>query len=151
MSDLRTQMGLSGQMGTAKPFRPLGSKEALVSALTVQVENKPQLLRAMRPFRAMVSGVPTDISANARLVLLGLFDCFRKHSHVKEGIADDILWGFQQSGYDLKRVAYGLVDLKRAGYLDFQAPDGAFVDEHSTQLKDCWVRYTDKILDLVYS
>jgi hypothetical protein len=70
---------------------------------------------------------------------------------VKEGIADDLLWGFQQCGMDPTITAYGLVDLRRDGYIRFETPDGINTDEQNTKLAHCWVRYTDKIMNMVYS
>lgn len=127
------------------------SKEIMNMNMTAVVENKPQLLKPLRPFMSMVSSVPTDLSPNASYTLEGLFACFTKQGHVKEGIADDILFGFGASEYDLRRVVFGLVDLKRAGYIFFQDDEGNIVDENSDNLKKCWVRYTDKLLSLVYS
>lgn len=99
----------------------------------------------------MVCSIPPDLPENARYVLAGIFDCFAKQKVVKEGITKDILWGFEVSGHNLERVAYGLIDLKRTGYIKFFTPDNVETNEHCSNLQECWVRYEKKLLDLVYS
>lgn len=79
-----------------------------------------------------------------------LLDCFTKAKEVREGIVMDILWGFEVSGHSPVDTAYGLVDLKRAGYVGFEAPDGTEVDEHSQFLSQCWLTYKPKLLEVVF-
>lgn len=124
-------------------------KEILTTAVGAVVENKPQLLRPIRP-NGKNFKVPEELSTNAKFVLDGLFRCFLKKGYIKEGVVSDILWGFiEVSEWPAQRVAFGLVDLKRAGYISFVAPDNIVVDEHCTNLKDCWVRYEPPLLALV--
>jgi hypothetical protein len=148
--DLLKDLGLSGEV-ERYPGRPSWAKELTSTSVTAYVDNKPQLLKPVRPFVQVVSSIPDDLSSNAKHVLLAFYDVFKRASFVKEGIADDIIWGFCNCGMDPSAVAYGLVDLKRAGYIRFETPDGIETDEHNSKLSQCWVRYTDKIMNLVYS
>jgi hypothetical protein len=126
-------------------------KEALTTSITAVVENKPQLLRPMRPFLGVSEKNFGDLTENGRYVLEGLYACFQKQGYVKEGITQDIFFGFEVSGYDLSRVAFGLIDLKRAGYIFFTDDAGVTIDEHSDNLKNAWVRYTKKLLNPIQS
>jgi hypothetical protein len=148
--ELMKQLGINGDL-EEHPDRPGWAKEMLSTSVTAFVDNKPQLLRPMRPFVQMATMMPSDLSNNARIVLLALLDVFKRAGYVKEGIADDLLWGFQQCGMDPTITAYGLVDLRREGYIRFETPDGINTDEQNTKLAHCWVRYTDKIMNMVYS
>lgn len=112
------------------------------------VDPTPQILRPIRPAGHHLV-LPLDLTNNAKLVVDGLFKCFMKNGFIKEGLVVDILWGFDVSEYDLNRVAYGLIDLKRAGYIAFIAPDNTETDEHCTQLSKCWVKYKPKFLALI--
>ena len=80
----------------------------------------------------------------------GLLDCFSKAGEVKEGVAKDVLWGFEVSGHSPVDVIYGLVDLKRAGFIGFETPDGIETDEHNDNLKECWVTYKKKFMEIVF-
>lgn len=133
--------------------RLAGAGEVLSTAVTAQVDTTPQILRPIIPFSAakVLEGA-SELSANALLVLNDLLSCFKKEKYVKEGALNDLIWGFVDvCGRDPTRVAHGLVDLKRAGYVGFRAPDGAEVDEHCTRLNECFVFYTQRLTDLVCS
>jgi hypothetical protein len=124
-------------------------REVTGASISAIVENKPQILRPIRPDGKNFV-IPAELTTNAKFVLDGLFACFRKHKFIKEGVVSDILWGFVDvSAWPADRVAYGLVDLKRAGYISFVSPDNVVVDENCTKLKDCWVRYEAPLLALV--
>jgi hypothetical protein len=113
------------------------------------VENVPQLLRPVRP-NGKNFAIPQSLPTNAKFVLDGLYRCFLKKGYIKEGVVSDILWGFiDVSEWPAERVAFGLVDLKRAGYISFVAPDNVVVDEHCSNLRHCWVRYEAPLLALV--
>lgn len=147
MTDLIKEMGVEGKLqqnpDTYKPF----VKETTAAAITVQVDTTQQLLRPIRPAATFTMPVTTE---NGRYVLEGLWKCFKKAGFVKEGLIKDLLWGFVDvCGYTPEKVAYGLVDLHRAGYVKFIAPDNAEVDEHATRLGECWLKYTDKLIALV--
>lgn len=131
------------------PKTTVPGKEILTTSVGAVVENKPQLLRPVRP-NGKNFKIPPELTTNAKMVLDGLFRCFCKKGHIKEGVVSDILWGFVDvSEWPAERVAFGLVDLKRAGYISFVAPDNVVVDENCSNLKDCWVRYEAPLLELV--
>ena len=151
MSDLIKKMGLKGSV-QKRPKPPTSPKEIMSSSMTATVDNNPQILRPLRPYTAMVGDIPPDLSEKGKLVLIALFSCFEKSGFVKEGVITDLIWGFVDvSQMDPVVVAHGLVDLKRAGYVEFKSPAGEKVDEHSSNLKDCFLCYTPKLLDLVHS
>lgn len=105
----------------------------------------------MGPLGNMWARVPTgELSENAKLVLWSLLSCFEKAGDVREGLVKDVLWGFQVSGHEPEKVAYGLVDLKRAGFVGFETPDGVETDEHCSHLADCWLTYKPRLLDVLY-
>ena len=116
--------------------------------LEATVDSKPQELRVLRPYSQSQSHIPTDMPAEAQIVMHALFDCFDKQKEVKEGVIVDLVWGFQQSGISDALTVGGLAQLEERGYVKFQAPDNAFVDIKSTQIDKAWVRYQKKLLDV---
>lgn len=120
--------------------------------LTAEVDMTPQPLRKLRSSfvaRASVNPLLPDV---ARLTLALLFDCFEKAGNVQEGLIGDVLWGFEQTINPVPpEVTFqGLNQLRLFGYLKFQAPDGTFIDPTSDQIGKAWVRYEQKLLEMVY-
>lgn len=152
--NLSRVMGLSQDQIRPSPqlILPGDMRGRPVASVEATVEISPQKLRTkvMRPFEEACWSIPMDISENARKVMRCLIDCFTKAGEVREGIVKDVLWGFEVSGHSPVDTAYGLVDLKRAGYVGFEAPDGTEVDEHSQFLAQCWLTYKRKLLDIVF-
>jgi hypothetical protein len=142
-------MSLPGTLEkTPKTPLPRG-KEVTGFSVTATVENKPQLLRMIRPTGRNFQ-VPPELSVCAKFVLTYLFACFVEKGYIKEGLVDDFLYGAVGiKGNPSEKIAHGLVDLRRAGYISFVAQDNIEVDEHCSNLKDCWLRYNQKLLDLV--
>lgn len=95
--------------------------------------------------------VPTaSLTDNAKHILWGLMHCFENAGDAREGLVKDIIWGFQVSGYEPEQVAYGLVDLKRAGLVGFETPDGVETDENCSNLAECWLTYKKPLLEILY-
>ena len=44
----------------------------------------------------------------------------------------------------------GLQQLENLGYLKFQAKDGSYVSAESDKIFSAWVRYTPKLMEMVY-
>ena len=126
-------------------------KEFSSSSMTAYVENKPQILRPIKPYGSAVASIPPNLSQPSVEVLHALFSCFEKQGYVKEGLVKDLIWGFVDiAGMAPQKIAYGLFDLAREGFIRFQAPDGSYVGEDCKFFKDCTICYTKKLLDLVY-
>jgi hypothetical protein len=130
---------------------PEGCTPSNVFTTEAVVDTTPQPLRTLRPFVASCLQIPATAPTVAQDVLVALFDCFAKQSEVKEGLIGDILWGFEQSGVPGELTARGLIHLEKAGYIKFQAPDGAFVKFEDDRAVSAWIRYQPKLLDMVYN
>lgn len=121
--------------------------------LEAVIDPTPQPLLKLRPYHKMALDIPALLSDEAKIVLHLLFECFDKAGFVAEGMIGDLMWGFQQvtppthPSLTLK----GIFDLEAAGYIKFQAKDGAIIDKHSDKLESAWIRYTEKLKNLVYT
>jgi hypothetical protein len=115
------------------------------------VDTTPQLLTdKMRSFEGACLQIPATVPAHAALTLRALFDCFTKAGTVREGLLGDIVYGFAAAGHTPLATMQGLFALETAGYLRFQAADGAFVHPESDQIGRAWVRYQPKLHALLY-
>jgi len=128
-------------------------KTRSVMNLEVTVDDyKPQALRKLRPYAVMSLHTPTNLPAEATIVLQLLFTCFEKAQAVSEGLIGDMLWGFAQVHPPVppELTLNGLKQLAKLSYIKFQAPDNTFVDLASDRSSSSWIRYQPKLLDLVY-
>lgn len=125
-------------------------KPVFTQTIEAIVENKPQPLRKIRPFHTATKQVPSSLPSEAKIVLMALFDCFDKQKSVKEGLVDDLVWGFKQARLPSQLTANGLMQLMKLGYIKFQAPDGGYIDFASDRIKRAWIRYQPKLLEMVY-
>lgn len=138
------------------PEEPFNIKENAF-VFEVEVDNKPQLLRHLRPYFLMELQIPMTLPVEAQIVLKLLFDCFSKHQVVAEGLIGDLMWGFEQvtlppplTNIPAGLTLNGLCQLERAGYIKFQAKDGAYLGPGDDQLGGSWVRYQPKLLGMIY-
>lgn len=112
-----------------------------------------QKLHVVRPFEHLADAIPGSLSSEAQIVMRALFDCFDRQGQVKEGLLDDLLWGFEQCGIPPMLTYEGLRVLERSGFIEFTTL------EHMPVLdlkmvkspKFVWVKYRRKLLDMVYS
>ena len=150
MSTRETEARLR-RMAEALPAnrRPIQRTQRLDVEVPAGMQLK-QTLRLMKPFSKMIQSVPTTLPQEAQISLRALFDCFEKAGAVNEGIIEDLLWGFEQCGIPRKLTAKGLVDLEKADYLFFQAPNNALIAFEAARIHECWVRYQPKLLDMLY-
>jgi len=130
--------------------RPEGAKAKSVMGMEVVVDSTPQPLRKLRNFAAACQSIPSSLKPEAQIVLQSVFSCFEKQRSVQEGLIGDLMWGFTQCGISEQLTFHGLKYLANDGYIKFQAPDGQFVDITSDQSGKAWVRYQDKLLNMVY-
>lgn len=124
-------------------------------ALYAEIDMTKQELKVVKPFKILVLSLPSGLLDQAQWVLIRLFRCFAKAGEVSEGLIGDMMAGFAEPTLEERPLTpdetwSGLRQLRAAGYLQFQTPDGAFVDEHNSRIGSSWVRYTPKLLDLVY-
>jgi len=124
-------------------------------ALYAEIDMSKQQLNKVKPFVILVLSLPSGLPGLAREVLIRLFRCFAKAGEVSEGLIGDMMAGFAEPTMEERPLTpdetwSGLRQLRADGYLKFQTPDGVFVDEHNSRIGSSWVRYTPKLLDLVY-
>lgn len=99
-----------------------------------------------------VSHLPSDVQANgpAFLVFQDLLECFKKQGYVAEGLLANVMWGFEQSGRDIKLVAHGLSCLRQLGYVGYSDPLGVRISEHGFNPDiPIWIRYLPKFTALM--
>jgi hypothetical protein len=150
IEELKTAAGLEGLVEN-RVSSPSDAKDLFSTSLEVVVDPTPQKLRDMFPFLHAREPAPSSLPQCAQFALNCLLDCFRKQGFVKEGLCKDFLWGVGVSYPErTEEAAFGLVDLKREGYISFMTPDGVEADEHCTNLSECWMRYNKKLLDHVF-
>lgn len=160
MSEKRLDEHQAQEQFEKKPLPPSAKIKNTAFSFEVEVDSTPQPLRRLRPFFSMELRIPAELFGPARDVMFLLFDCFDKAGHVSEGLIGDIAWGFSQpildkrtgklGAVDPAKTIMGLVELQQLGYIQFQAKDGAYVDISSDKIESAFVRYTPKLLDLVY-
>lgn len=121
--------------------------------LEATIDPTPQPLLKLRPYSKMALDMPPLLTDEAKIVLLNLFECFDKQGHIAEGMIGDLMWGFAQVHPPIDpRLTYkGICDLESMGYIKFQAKDNSYIDRNSDKLESAWVRYTDKLKNLVYT
>jgi len=124
----------------------------MVNSLTLEatVDVNPQPLRKMLPYHSAARKIPSTIPAEAQIVLQGLLACFEKQGDVSEGLIGDIIWGFEAGKIPPECTYTGLKQLAELEYLKFQATDNSYVDITSDSAQSAWVRYQQKLLNLIY-
>jgi hypothetical protein len=113
---------------------------------------KAQGLTIIYPKYKGCKEIPAEVHGNgvALLTFHALVQCFEKKGNVAEGELPDLIWGFEQCGYDPRAVAAGLTELRRQGYLYYTDPLGVTITEQNFNPKHpVWVRYTPKLLGLL--
>jgi hypothetical protein len=121
-------------------------------AFSVVIDPTKQELRKLRPYSKMHQQMPALLPDLGRAVLELLFNCFDKAGHVSEGLIGDLIWGFQQVTPPIpgEITINGLKQLETYGYVKFQAKDGSYISFDSDKITGAFVRYTDKLLNLIY-
>ena len=122
----------------------------LPSSLLLDPTKEP--LDIVQPQYAGIREVPSELQFRGPelMVFIELNRCFKKAGHVAEGMLANVMWGFEQCGYDPHHVAAGLTGLRKLGYL-------AYTDERRVPIleynfdpkKPIWIRYTKKFTDLL--
>lgn len=114
---------------------------------------KEPLNIVIAPYRGL-KRIPPELNDGgvACFVFYGLVQCFQKQNEVSEGMLANVIWGFEQCGYDPKKVAQGLTKLRELGYIFYSAEQrgSAIVETNFDPSKPIWIRYTQKMIDLFY-
>lgn len=152
MKDLE-KLGLEGQFNRLDSTPPEDAKPvSSVMTLEATVDAKPQELKKIRPYFESNKDVPSTLTPEGQIVMHALFSCFDQQKTVQEGKLGDLVWGFEQGGIPGPATVMGLKCLHKEGYVKFQGPDNGWVSEMTKDnLEHLWVRYTSKLLNLVYA
>lgn len=144
--------GREGEFRKLDSTPPPGSKAKSVMTLEATVEVKPQPLRTVRPLVHAVGDIPCLLPAEAQIVLIHLLGIFEEKQSVKEGTVGDLLFGCENANPPLPWALTfaGINQLARCGYVTFQAPDNEAMIGDEDKVLDAWIKYTSKLLDLVY-
>jgi hypothetical protein len=150
--NLKTAMGLEGDVSHLDTKPPEGSNVKSSFAVEATIENIPQELKKIRNFTALKLSIPGSLSTEAAKVLEALFDCFEKAGTVQEGLIADMIWGFQQVNppIDGQVTVAGLLRLQKEGYIRFQSRDNEYTEMTKNNIGHLFVRYQPKLLDMVY-
>jgi hypothetical protein len=119
----------------------------------LQNSKKEPLNVIIKPYQGL-KRIPQEVNNGGVecLVFYGLAQCFQKHKEVCEGLLANIIWGFEQCGYDPKYVARGLTRLRELDFIFYSSEQrGAPISETNFDpKKPIWIRYTPKMIDLFY-
>jgi hypothetical protein len=116
----------------------------------LQDATKEPLQIIIKPYQG-ITHVPAELSGRdvASFVFIELNKCFKKAGFVAEGLIGNIVWGFEECGFDPQHVAAGLTKLRTMGYIRYSDPLGSEIHEFNFDpKKPIWVRYTDKMIAL---
>ena len=117
----------------------------------LQDPSKEPLQVILKPYSG-ITHVPPELGQGGpeTLVFIELQKCFKKANFVAEGMLSNIIWGFEQCGYDARAVASGVTKLRTLGYIFFSDERGNPVHEQNFDpKKPVWIRYTDKFRTLL--
>lgn len=113
--------------------------------------NFEPLIEILSPYRG-VTHVPSELSGPALMVFIELQKCFSKANKVCEGLLPNLIWGFEQCGYNTAHVAAGLTKLRELGFIFYsdagrqRISDLMFTGDKRQQI---YVRYDKKFMDLL--
>ena len=107
-------------------------------------------LHQILPSYQGITHVPSDLDGPALMVFIELQKCFKKAGKVCEGLLPNIVWGFEQCGYDPRHVAGGLTKLRHLEYIHYSDAGRNKVSEYLFDpKKPVWIRYSPKFLNLL--
>lgn len=122
----------------------------LPSSLLIDPTKEP-LHIVLKPYSG-ITHVPPELASSSGpelMVFIELNKCFEKAGFVAEGMLANIIWGFENCGYDPRHVAAGLTSLRSKDYVYYtngsrEKLSEVFFDPH----KPIWIRYDKKFTDL---
>jgi hypothetical protein len=127
-------------------------KVFLPSSLLSDPTREP--LQVILPYYQGLKEVPSELGGGdeACLVFIELNKCFKKAGFIAEGMLANVIWGFEQCGYDPRAVASGVAKLRSLGYVEYSDERRQTVHEFGYDAKKpVWIRYTQKMRDLFVS
>jgi hypothetical protein len=135
-------------MQSAKP-----PPQAMILSSSLLLDPSKEPLSVVRTSYSGITHVPTELAVGNGpdlMVFVELNNCFKKQGQVCEGMLANVMWGFEQVGYDPKHVAAGLTSLRKKGYIAYTDGNRVPISDYDFDpKKTIWIRYTQKFLDLL--
>jgi hypothetical protein len=121
-----------------------------MSTSLLEDPSKEPLEIILTPYKG-ITHVPSDVGGGGveTFVFIELQKCFQKAGFVAEGMLGNIIWGFEQCGYDARAVAAGLTRLRDLGYIYYSDKHRLPIHEFNFNPRyPVWIRYQDKFKKL---
>lgn len=121
----------------------------LSSSLLIDPTTEP--LQTILPSYRGITHVPSELDGPALMVFIELQKCFQKAGNVSEGLLPNLIWGFEECGYDPRHVAAGLTKLRALDYLYYSDAGRQRLSEFlitPDKNQKIWLRYTPKFTNL---
>jgi hypothetical protein len=126
--------------------------QSIILPSTLLLDPTKEPLTIVQHHYSGITHVPAELALGNGpdlMVFVELNNCFKKAKRVAEGMLANVMWGFEQCGYDPRHVAAGLTELRKKGFI-------LYTDERRVPLSDydfdakkpIWIRYTKKFTDL---
>jgi hypothetical protein len=128
-------------------------KKAQAINLSTSMLTDPTMepLHVILPLYNGITHVPSELDGPALMVFIELQKCFQKSKKVCEGLLPNIIWGFEQCGYDPKHIAAGLTKLRTLKYIFYsdagRSPYSEVIMSPDKNIQ-IWIRYTPKMMNL---
>lgn len=123
---------------------------SLPSSLLIDPTKEP--LQVILKTYSGITHVPAELAIGNGpdlMVFIELNKCFKRANHVSEGMLANVIWGFEQCGFDPKHVAQGLAELRKKDYIRYTDESRTPIHEFDyNPKKPVWIRYTTKFTDL---
>jgi len=131
-------------------MQPKTHSTAVTLPDSVLIDPRAEPLKViLTPYRG-ITHVPSDLDGTALMVFIELNKCFKKSGKVAEGLLPNVIWGFEQCGYDPQHIASGLTALRYKDYIFYSDAGGLPLIEHGFNPKALiWIRYSQKFLKLL--
>jgi hypothetical protein len=128
-------------------------KKAQAINLSTSMLTDPTMepLHVILPLYNGITHVPSELDGPALMVFIELQKCFQKSKKVCEGLLPNIIWGFEQCGYDPKHIAAGLTKLRTLKYIFYsdagRSPYSEVIMSPDKNIQ-IWIRYAPKMMNL---
>lgn len=131
-------------------MQPKSHAASITLPESVLIDPKAEPLKPiLTPYRG-ITHVPSELDGTALMVFVELNKCFKKANRVAEGLLPNVIWGFEQCGYDPKHVASGLTALRHKGYIYYSDASGLPIHEYGFNPNTpVWIRYDKKFTTLL--
>lgn len=130
-------------------MKPKNHATAVTLPSSMLIDPRAEPLKTILSRYTGITHVPSDLDGTALMVFIELNKCFKKAGKVAEGLMPNIIWGFEQCGYDPKHVASGLTALRHKNYIFYSDAAGLPIREYGFDPRwPVWIRYDKKFRDL---